>query len=236
MIFKRNLQNKNKLNFKYSVIYKPSMKNFKIIPIHPQEETNDDGSNRKKHLTGLNIISKMDDDITKLYSPSVSPGTSPVSYGEFIPPPSPRTRRIQDNAVLYSLGRDGQVLTFVHSDYPDHRGHCINLRFENKYNVKPMVYSEYFHPSNKYCICMITDYARKNVKVMGFILYRKKYGENRMNILDVIFYSSPAVDEQFPGFSDINIAVECMRSFVKFVDDIGYSCTWRPGIKWKYKF
>lgn len=189
---------------------------------------------------GGDFLGKKDIDLlpevgNPLTRPGVSPGTSPVVIGDrFMQPPSPRTRAVRENSILYSLGRNGKILTFAHSDYREHKNHCINLRYENKYRAPPLEYGEYFHESNKYCICMITDYERKNVKVMGFVLYRKKYGERRITILDTIFYKNRyAVEKFFPEFADINLEVECLRVFSDFIDDIGYKCIWRPAIKWK---
>ena len=166
-----------------------------LVHLKKEESSYDDANqNHEKgineHSSPINIITKRsgkfqgpnDIDLLPaldygLESPSVSPGTSPLVIGNhFLQPPSPRTLSVRKNSILYSLGRNGKILTFAHSDYIDHKNHCINLRHENKYHIPPLDYEEYFHESNKYCICMITDYERKNVKVMGFILYRKKSG------------------------------------------------------------
>jgi len=83
---------------------------------------------------------------------------------------------------------------------------------------------------------MITDYAQRNVKVMGFILYRKKYGEEKITILDIIFYNDrDAMDKFYPEFNDINITQECIQSFSEFIDEIQYKCVWRPAIKLNFR-
>lgn len=146
---------------------------------------------------------------------------------------SPRTQYLKNNTLLWAMARGNQLITFQHINNIDAIHSCLKLRFEIDVGFSPLTLDEYDHFDNLYCVCSITDFLKRETKVLGYILYIKT-DKNTLYILDIVFHPNKrSFQLTYPLFKELNVSASCIKYFSEYIDQIGYKCKWRPEIKLK---